>query len=57
MKIQAIGKGKYMLEIDDREMDFLHKEAEDNEITVIEMFEMVLSVLFIGGYSKFIGKD
>jgi len=57
MKILAIGKNKYLLEIDDREMDFLLKEAEDNDITIIEMYEMVLSMLFIGGYSKAVGKD
>ena len=57
MKILAIGKNKYMVEVDDREMDFLLKEAEDNDITIIEMYEMVLSMLFIGGYSKAVGKD
>ena len=56
MKILAIGKNKYMLEIDDRERDFLLKEAENNELTVIEILEMVMGVLFVGGYSNLVGK-
>ena len=57
MKIQAVSKNSYVLTVDDKEMDFLLKEAEDNDLTIIEIFEMLLGMLFIGGYSNVVGKD
>jgi len=57
MKVVLQGKGAYTLLLDDEEMVFIAREALENELTIQRLLEMVLAMLFVGGYSALTGKD
>lgn len=56
MKIEIPDRDKILLLFDETEIEFIKREAEANDITVSEMFELLLGILFVGGYSNIIGR-
>ena len=57
MKITQVDRYHYCLHFNIDEVAFLEIEAKRNNLTVIEMFEVILEMLFVGGYSILTGKE
>lgn len=57
MKIEQIDTNIYRLSFDDSEVISLQSDSKGNELTIIEMLEMVLGILFISGYAHIVGKE
>ena len=57
MKLETFKPNKVLLSFDLTERKFLEDEANKHHITVERLIEMIFGVLFIGGYSKIIGKE
>ena len=56
MQIKKIDINRYELFFDEVETTFLQNEARNNNLTIIEIFEMILGQLFIAGYRVIVGK-
>ena len=56
MKIEIVGSTKLVVMFDEDEIKFIMREALANHLTMVEMFEMILAMLLVGGYSNIIGK-
>lgn len=57
MKVEFAIGGKMVVTFDEVEKQFLTREALENDISVVEIFEMILGMLFVGGYKNVTGKD
>jgi len=57
VKVERIDENTYRFSFSDEEILYLDNESKENQITMIEMLEMVLGVLFIGGYLRMIGRE
>lgn len=57
MRVMVSRTNQVIVSFDGKEIEFLAKEADKHGITVKELLEMVLSMLFIMGYSKLTGKE
>jgi len=57
MKVRRLNGNEYLLTFDNDERIYLENEADDNELTVSDILNMLLAMLFVGGYSNVIGKE
>lgn len=57
MQVDIVDGHTVKITLDDVEAQFVQRECMDNEISPKEMFEMLFSILFVGGYSNLIGKE
>lgn len=57
VKVEFVVPGKMVVTFDDVEKQFLTREALENDISVVEIFEMILGMLFVGGYKAVTGKE
>ena len=57
MQVDIVDGHTIQIMFDDEEAHFIQRECIDNDITPKEMVEMLFGMLFIGGYSKLVGKE
>lgn len=57
MEIQCWQTGQYVITFNDKEKEFMKREAKENSITVLEMFYNLFGLLVVGGYKVLTGKD